>query len=152
MRKTTSSSVVAGMVSGLPLGLAFAVVTLRRIIPDMRSSLSSYPILVPHMEIILVTLAILVLLMCLAMAGFSGAVGGLIYILALNKIPVDSTYAKAIIPSILVWFIPPAIVVATTYSFQFFIRDLIARDSLALLIFLVLDSSIFAYLFNRWTK
>lgn len=137
MRRETSASIIAGAVSAFPAGMAFVVLTVWN---RLESRLGAYWIRFPNNNTILLAGAV-VILMFLAFAAFLGALAGLIFVALRNKLPFRSTYAKATAPSIAVWFLLNLVWVTMGGDFN-----------LLYLALAVLDSLIFAYLFDRWAE
>jgi hypothetical protein len=137
MRRETSAGIIAGAVSAFPVGVALVVLTLWN---RLESRLGAYWIRFPNSHTILLVAGAVVILMVLAFAAFLGALAGLIFVALRNKLPFRSTYAKAAAPSIAVWFILSLVWVTMGGDFN-----------LLYLALAVLDSLIFAHLFDRWT-
>jgi hypothetical protein len=141
MRKETSAGIIAGAVSGLPLAIAIdlSLIYVFFFFSPIRSRLLSIPTLANgHM---LLFIAVFGAIMYLAIACFIGGIAGLIFVSLVSKIPIRSTYVKAMVPTIILWLI-------LIIPFSPHITQL----TLLLLAFFVGDSVIFGYLFNRWTK
>jgi len=81
------------------------------------------------------------------MAGL-GAVGGLVFVLTVNKLPFRSTYVKAAIPFVVLWLLG-FLAVFWSSSDSFF--ELESRRTLFFVVSL-LGAVVFSYLFDRWKK
>jgi hypothetical protein len=150
MRKETSAAFIAGALSGLVVGLAFVAVFLTLIL--WIYPLKYYgrnPATVSREEIIFAAV-----FMGSLFTGFItllGAIAGTIFVRATNKLPIRSTYIKALIPVPIVWalfrlwllFFNNWASLALSYLF---VESLEGAGIIALGVVL------FAYLFNRWSN
>ena len=140
MNQEFSAALKAGTMSALPLGSAYGVFMITYVFPS--NLLVSHPTF-------RATVLVGVVLMSLAFAAVLGAVAGLIFVAATNKLPIQSTYIKAVIPIPILW----SLCLLYTIAFNSLERFLylLALQLVPVSIILVC-TLLFAYLFNRWSK
>lgn len=151
MRKETSAGVIAGAVSGAPAGFTFAVLAIFTLLGflESRSTTSRHLALKAHPTLLLV-LEVSLVVRYVAVASFFGAIAGFIFVKTVNKLPLRSTYVKAVLP----W---PFLLILSTLLLLFLRPSLnrligIVKFELAPFAFLLVDAMFFAYLFNRWAN
>jgi hypothetical protein len=155
LRKETSAGLIAGAVAALPVGLILAAVMIWFILTVLPAQFKSNPVMTSHTMILL--MSGVALLMYVPLAACVGAIAGLIFTLATNKLPIRSTYVKALIPLAALW----ALYLLWTLYVLAFTRPPVGR--LYVLNYLLIPSIegagvlafgvlLFAYLFTRWTK
>jgi hypothetical protein len=137
MRKETSAGIIAGAVSAFPVGMAFIILDLWDFLV---LRLGAYWTRFPDSHFRLLVAGAVIVLMILAFPALLGALCGLIFVALRNRLPFHSTYAKATAASIAVWLI----LSLAWVTMGGYVNPL--YPALA-----VLDSLIFAYLFDRWT-
>ncbi|MGA8857547.1 MAG: hypothetical protein WB643_10325 [Candidatus Bathyarchaeia archaeon] len=155
MRKETSAGIIAGLVSGLPLGAisggeaAWTAWTMEGSVrtPITNMTLTQMSYTDSLISALFPFVIVLSLFVCV------GILVGFIFAVAVNKLPIRSTYAKAIIISLILWlvFTIPSLP-ATYYAPSFLPHFEWSWSSLPYLPLFVLDGLVFAFLFNRWSK
>ncbi len=163
MRKDTSAGIIAGAISSIPVGLGVPIAFLFFLWRHFPQTIHpSNPAEFTIFFDAFITVPALAITACLgAIAGFTYAklsrVKRLKILLRpfdnkrptsalLRKLPVHSTYLKAVTLSVSIWIILTLILRPNSEAFLRFFRYYIMV--LALLVF---DAIIFSYLFDRWT-
>ena len=137
MRRESKVAVKSGIISSLPLALLFV---------NQLFVLQSSIFLAISPIIVLVVVPILLVTVVLCFTSILGAVGGLVFVVTLNKLPIRSTYIKAMSPFVILLIL------------NFLRRIWITSSGLGnsqvffLGLVLIFDAAIFSYLFNRWTR
>ena len=91
MNNEKRAAVKSGAVSSIPVAIALIANTLPIVLRLLESLMISNPALVA----LLVTLSVLT---WLGMASVLGAIGGLVFVVSLNKLGIRYTFIKAMIP------------------------------------------------------
>lgn len=148
MRKETSAGLKAGAVSGATLGLIILAIESAKTIPDIESRFNTTPILHPIYDIhtVLLFAEIFTAVMLATLFSFIGATAGFIYVKAVNKLPLRSTYVKAVLPWAVLLILLTIANLAYHPSPTGIIRLVTVGSPL------VGEAILFAYLFKRWTK
>jgi type II secretory pathway component PulF len=147
MRKETSSGLIAGAVSASLVGLLFAVAILFTVGPGFESTFKENPILAPNAHALYLAISAFMVLMYVALAAFLGGIAGLIFVFATNRLPIRSTYIKAIIPIPILWLVYLLVFARSLHSLLSAFTHSLEGTGV-----IVLCALLFAYLFNRWTK
>ena len=154
MRKETSG-IIAGLISGFLVGLliggqsAWTAWTIENSVrnPITNSTMSQISYTIPLTSALLAFVIVLSVFVCI------GAVVGFVFAVAVNKLPIRSTYVKAVIVSLILWLVFTIPYLPQTYYAPSFLPHFEwSWSSLPYLPLFVLDSLAFAFLFNRWTK
>ncbi len=85
------------------------------------------------------------LMLDLVVGAILGTIAGYIFTKTVGKLPVRSTYIKAVLFCFILWLIP-VLLVRRSMLFGYF------EVFLIVLVLFVLDALLFAYLFDRWTR
>jgi hypothetical protein len=147
--------VIAGIVAALPVGLIWALSTFSFAQGQLQSNFSRNPTVWNIHTVMLVT-EVGFIVVGLAFSACFGAIAGLFFVTATNKLPIPSTYVKAMIPVMILWslFVVSSFVLAwlpnLARNYGVFLNYFI--ETLEALVVLFLGTSLFAYLFNRWSK
>ena len=152
MRKETSAGVIAGAISGGALGFvlgAFSVLTVG--MGSLESLLKQKPILAPNAHTIVLITEVSLIVMYAAFGSFIGAISGFIFVKSVNKLPLRSTYIKALLPWGLVLL---AFTILLTLIFHMSLNGVIAFVWWDFEFYAALGAVaiLFAYLFNRWAN
>ncbi len=152
MRKETSASVIAGALSGGVLGFGFGAFSILTVgMGSLESLFKEKPILAPNAHtLVLITEAFLIIGYA-AFGSLIGAISGFIFVKSVNKLPLRSTYIKAVLPWGLVLF---AFTVLLSLIFHLSLNGVIGFVWWDFESYAALGAAaiLFAYLFNRWSN
>jgi len=84
-----------------------------------------------------------------------GMIVGLFYVKIVNRLPIRSVYFKSVLFGVCMWLVPFVITYLVFPLYQYPFNAYVSTVTvffLLLLIFYLVDSLLFAYLFNRWSK
>jgi hypothetical protein len=157
MRKETSAGIIAGLISGLPVGAIFGGQVALMLwkwfetpmpIPSTNATMS------PADYTFALTGVLWLFFTILSSFASLGAIIGFFFGVGLNKLPFRSTYVKAVIVSAILWVVFMLHSLPITYhwtrsggaSYQLSW----SWESFPYLPLFTLDGLAFAYLFNRW--
>jgi hypothetical protein len=145
MSVAAKAGVIAGIVAGVFFWLFLIVVFWEKWNP-LFSSIGSETHLPPSQIFVVegITLGT-VLLVCVVVSAVLGSILGIIYQSTAARLPVRSTYVKAVVFGYVLWLIPSVSVLLSLllhYTMIFLIG----------LIVFELDACLFAYLADRWRK
>lgn len=149
MRRDYSVGVKAGALSSIPIGIYLVATALPGAWRNIGSIIVEYPILAQYANIILVVTSLVLVIMFLGFALLFGAIAGFLFVVLVNKLPVRSTYVKAVGTSLLVWILL-VLVPAFLYRLSISVIIVDVRALLPQLGLFVFDAFIFSYLFGRW--
>jgi len=151
LRKETSAGVIAGAVSGVPVGFVFAAFGLLMITGILESRFRANPILATNAHTILLFLEVFMVVVYVALTSFFGAIAGFIFVKAINKLPFRSTYIKAVVPwAVLLVLYTVLELLLDRPSLNGVIRSVTWELPPSALLFA--GAILFAYLFNRWAN
>lgn len=117
----------------------------------IESRFKENPILAPNAHALLLFTEVFGIVMYVAFGSFLGAISGFIFVKAVNRLPLRSTYIKAVLP----WgVVLVAFTLLLTLIFHISLNGVIGFVWLYLESYAALgaDAILFAYLFNRWAN
>ena len=103
MKKETWAAAKSGAVAGIPVAV-FLYADMLPVLWKVRSSLiATHPMDTQGIFFATILTAVLSAAVSLGMMALLGAIGGLVFVVSLNKLPIRSTYVKSAIPFVALW-------------------------------------------------
>jgi len=153
LQKETSAGMYAGAVTGLCFGLfstsLYFALTWQSFLRAMTEATYEMPLSVSPSYFVYGLYSLVILASLLDM--LPGMMIGLFFVKVVNRVTNLSTYIKSVVFGVCMWLVPCLVAISVYFAYEAYLSTIVAFI-LLLLILIVLDSMLFAYLFKRWSK